>query len=149
MWGYRRAGEPHTGDYEDYRVGEIVEENQTDLILKIAIVLGVCVVGAVYLLTINHGEGDPYFVFYEVPFNDTFNNSVIHLEDKDIMNVRGLDVKQNDSKISRIYFRYSDTTPEISSQDFYLKYGSPPYNQSLRKYLEYKGVYYIARMQIP
>jgi hypothetical protein len=114
---------------------------------KFAIALCICLIGILsyYLLTGNHGEGDPFFVFIEVPVNETLNSSVIHLEDKDIMNVRGLDVKERNGKITFIYFRYSDTTPEISTSQFNQQYGSYP----SRKYLEYKGVYYYAQLLIP
>jgi hypothetical protein len=120
---------------------------------KIAIlcVMGICVIGffTVYLLFVVPGEGDPFFVFNEVPVNDTINRTVIHLVDKDIMNIRGLEVLQENGKITRIYFRYSKTIPEISSQDFNQKYGSRADDPSSRKYLEYKGVYYYAYRLIP
>jgi hypothetical protein len=74
------------------------------LILKIMIVLGICSIGTIvgYFFFATHGEGDPYFNFIEVPVNYTINSSIIHLEDKDIVNIRGLDVKQTNGKITRI-----------------------------------------------
>lgn len=119
--------------------------------IKIAIVLGVCVIGFFigYIFIATHGEGDPYFVFTEVPVNETLNGSIIHLEDKDIMNIRGLDVKQTDGKITRIYIRYSQTKPEINDNEFNMKYGSSPYDPSTRKYLEYQGVYYYTTEYVP
>jgi hypothetical protein len=124
-----------------------MEEKEWSFNKKMAIVLCICVIGifAYYIFTVNHGEGDPFFVFIEVPVNETFNSSVIHLDDKDIINVKGLDVKQKNGKITFIYFRYSDTTPEISMTQFNQKYGSYP----TRKYLEYKGVYYYTELRIP
>jgi len=126
-----------------------MEKKNLDLIKKIVIVLCIIGVCALYLLFVNHGEGDPFFVFYEVQVNDTINSTVIHLEEKDILNVRGLDVRQKNGKIDRIYFRYSDTTPEISSNDFNLKYGSKLSDLTSRKYIEYKGVHYYIIRYIP
>jgi DNA/RNA endonuclease YhcR with UshA esterase domain len=121
---------------------------------KFAIVLciiGICIIGyfMVYLPFTTHNEGDPYFIFKEVPITETVNGSVIHLEDKDIMNIRGLDVRQLNGKITRIYFRYSDTIPEINDQEFNHKYGSSMEDPSSIRYLEYKGVYYYAEFRIP
>jgi len=126
-----------------------METKNLGLVIKIAIVL--CIVGicAVYLLFVNQGEGDPYFDFFEVSVNDTMNYSVIHLEDKDLMNVRGLDVRQNNGKITRIYFRYSDTTPGISASAFDYEYGSRFDAPASRKYIEYHGVYYYVIKIIP
>jgi hypothetical protein len=126
-----------------------MERKNLDLVIKIAIVL--CIIGicAVYLLFVNHGEGDPYFDFFEVSVNDTINSSVIHLENKDIMNAGGLDVRQNNGKITRIYFRYSDTTPGISASAFDYEYGSRLNDPSSRKYIEYHGVYYYVIKIIP
>jgi hypothetical protein len=111
----------------------------------VLLIVGICIIGyfAVFLF-INRSEGDPAFIFYEVSVNETLNRSVIQLEDKDIMNIKGLDVKQKDGKITMIYFRYSSTTPEISDEEFNAKYGSNP-DKSLIQYLEYRGVYYYAR----
>ena len=121
-----------------------------DKMTIILLIVGICVTGYFFVIGpyINRGEGDPVFIFTEVPFSETLNSSVIHLQDKDIMNVRGLDVVLSNGKISSIYFRYSSTTPEISDQEFNTKYGSNPTNQSLRKYLEYDGKYYFARLRI-
>jgi len=113
-------------------------------------IIGICVVGffVVYLPFSTSNEGDPVFIFYEVPVNETANYSVIHLEDKDIMNIRGLDVRQENGKITRIYFRNSDTTPTISFQEFYQKYGSSAEDPASKKYLEFSGVYYYAFPEI-
>ncbi len=120
-----------------------MEKQKIDLVLKVLVVIGICVFGYFFIVSpyLNRGEGDPCFVFIEVPVNQTINSSVIHLQDKDIMNVRGLDVRMNKGKIAGIIFRYSDTIPEISVQDFNQKFGSPPNDLSLREYLEFKGVY--------
>jgi hypothetical protein len=68
------------------------EEKRTlDALKKIVIVLFVIIVLA-YFLYGSHGEGDLFFVFYEVPACDTINSTIIHLENKDIINVRGVDV---------------------------------------------------------
>jgi len=131
-----------------------MEKQKMSFYKKFAIVLciiGICLIAyfMVFFPYLNRGEGDPYFMFTEVPVNEALNSSVIHLEDKDIMNVRGLDVRQENGKITSIIFRYSDTTPEISTEEFYQKYGSRLDDPSSRKYLEYKGVYYYATLRIP
>lgn len=131
-----------------------MENINPDLVKKIAIVLcsiGVCVtvLFIVVFPYLNRGEGDPYFAFTEVPVNETFNSSIIHLEDKDFIDVRGLDVKEENGKIAVIIFRYSDTIPEMSIQDFNDKYGSRLSDPSSGKYLEYKGIYYYAVRLIP
>lgn len=128
-----------------------MEKKKVDLVKKIAIVLCICVIGifAYYLLTVNNDEGDPYFVFIEFPVNETINSSIIHLENRDIMNIRGLDVKQTNGKITRIVFRYSQITPEFNTSEFIYKYGSSLDDPTSRKYLEYEGVYYIAEYRIP
>lgn len=128
-----------------------MEKMNLGLIIKIAIVFGICAIGIIvgYLFFATHTEGDSYFIFYEVSVNETINSSIIHLEDKDLINIRGLDVRQEKGKITRIYFRYSDTTPEINDQEFNYKYGSRLGDPSSRKYLEYKGVYYYAELRIP
>lgn len=130
------------------------EIQNSDLNKKFIITLGIiafCILA--YLLVIgpylNRGEGDPYFSFYEVPVNETVNSSIIHLEDKDIMNVRGLDVKLENGKITSIRFRHSDTVPAIHEYDFNDMYGSRVGDPTARKYLEYNGVYYYAEMRIP
>jgi len=121
------------------------------MVKTITFVFGICAIGyfMVFLPYTNRGEGDPFFDFIDVPVNDAINSSVIHLEDKDIMNVPGLDVRQENGKITRIYFRYSETTPEISTMEFKNKYGSRLGDPSSRKYLEYKGVYYFTYRLIP
>ena len=98
---------------------------------------------------LNRGEGDPYFVFVEVPLNATVNSSIIHLQDKDILNIRGLDVKFENGKLITIHFRYSDTIPAIHEYDYRDMYGSRAGDPSSRKYLEYKGVYYYGLLVIP
>lgn len=125
--------------------------NTTKNALIILGILGICILA--YFLVIgpylNRGEGDPYFVFFEVSVNATLNRTVIHLEDKDIVNVQGLDVKFENGKLTRIYFRHSDTVPAIHEYDFYDKFGSRYDDPSSRKYLEYNGVYYYATLLIP
>jgi hypothetical protein len=131
-----------------------MEKQNADLNKKFIITLGIiafCILA--YLLVIgpylNRGEGDPYFSFIEVPVNATVNSTVIHLEDKDIMNIQGLDVKQENGKIISIYFRHSDTVPAIHEYDFRDMYGSRIGDPASRKYLEYKGVYYYGALVIP
>jgi hypothetical protein len=130
-----------------------LEEQNSGFIRKFVIII--CIVGffffgyfMIFLPIMEQGSADRYFAFSEVPADQIGNRTVIHLEDKDILNVRGLDVKFRNGKISRIYFRGSQN-PEIESTDFNLKYGSTPEDPSSRKYLEYKGVYYIAIMYTP
>jgi hypothetical protein len=119
--------------------------------LIVLCILGICFLG--YFMVIgpylNRGEGDPRFFFYEVQPNETLNKSVIHLEDKDILNVRGLDVKFENGKIKGIIFRNSDTTPEIGFEEFRQKYGSRAGDPTSRRYLEYQGVYYYGWGAIP
>jgi hypothetical protein len=131
-----------------------MEKQNSDLNKKFIITLGIiafCILA--YLLVIgpylNRGEGDPYFSFIEVPVNATVNSTVIHLEDKDIMNIQGLDVKQENGKIISIYFRHSDTVPAIHEYDFRDMYGNRIGDPASRKYLEYKGVYYYGALVIP
>jgi hypothetical protein len=60
----------------------------------------------------------------------------------------GLDVVQENGKLSTIYFRKSAIHPS----DFNYRYGSigdPFGDPSSRKYLEYKGVYYYGILAIP
>lgn len=130
-----------------------MEKQNSDLNKKFIItfvIIGICVIAYFMVIFpyINRGEGDPYFLFTEVPVNVTTNSTVIHLEDKDILNIRGLDVEQKNGKIFRIYFRNSKN-PEIHTDEFYYKYGSRPGDPSSRKYLEYNGVYYYAVEVIP
>ena len=129
------------------------DEQNSDLNKKFIItlgIIGICVI--VYFMVIfpyiNRGEGDPYFLFTEVPVDITTNSTVIHLEDKDIINIRGLDVRQGNGKITHIYFRNSEN-PEITPWEFYSNYGSRLDDPSSRKYLEYNGVYYYATLRIP
>jgi len=124
-----------------------VEEKHFDWVIIIGIVFGICVIG--YFMLITHGEGDPYFVFAEVPVSATLNSSVIHLEDNDIMNIQGLDVIQQNGKITRIYVRYSGTNPKMNIKEFKEKYSSNIGDPSSRKYLEYNGTYYFATWMVP
>jgi hypothetical protein len=132
-----------------------MEREKSDINKKLVITLGIigfCVIAYFFVIGpyLNRGEGDPYFIFIEVPVNATVNSTVIHLEDKDIMNVRGLDVKQENGKITTIIFRYSDTVPAIYEWDFYNKYGSRLDDPTIpKKYIEYKGVYYYGTLEIP
>ncbi len=128
-----------------------MEKQKIDLVLKVVVVIGICVFGYFFIIGpyLNRGESDPRFVFIEVPFNETINSSVIHLQDKDIMNVSGLDIRLEKGKIAVIFFRYSETPPEISPQEFNQKYGSILGDRLSRKYLEYKGFYYYAFYEIP
>jgi hypothetical protein len=97
-----------------------VKERQLDWLIIILIVFGICSAGyfLVILPYLNRGEGDPRFQFVEVPVSETINSSVIHLTDKDIFNVRGLEVKKWNEKIYSIVFRVSETSPGLSIQDF-------------------------------
>jgi hypothetical protein len=128
-----------------------VKERQLDRLIIILIAFGICSAGyfLVILPYLNRGEGDPRFYFVEVPINVTTNTSVIHLTDKDILNVPGLEVRQENGKIYNIVFRVSETPPGMSIQDFRDKYGSSLSDPSSRKYLEYQGVYYYVYYAIP
>jgi hypothetical protein len=132
-----------------------MEKENSDLNKKFKFVtiiglIALCILAYLYVIgpyLAVRDEGAPYFVFVEVPVNATVNSSIIHLEDKDIMNVRGLDVKFENGKISYITFRYSGT---ISYHDFNDMYGSEfGANSTSRKYLEYNGVYYYASLRTP
>jgi hypothetical protein len=57
----------------------------------------------------------------------------------------GLDVKQENGKITSIHFRQSAIHP----LDFNYMYGSRIGDPASRKYLEYKGVYYYGALVIP
>lgn len=125
------------------------EKQNSDLNKKFIITLGIialCFITFLFVwgLISMWGEGDPYFSFYEVPVNAIGNSTVIHLEDKDFMNM-GLEVKQENGKISSVYFRPSGVHP----LDFNYVYGSRAGDPSSRKYLEYKGVYYYGILAIP
>ena len=106
----------------------------------IFLIIGICILGSFLVIGtyLNRDEGGPYFGFIEVPFNATTNGTVIHLEDKDIMNVRGMDVKFENGKLAYVTFRDSGN---FSYHDFDDMYGS--------KYLEYRGVYYYVMLAIP
>lgn len=126
-----------------------MEKQNADLNKKFIITLGIiafCILA--YLLVIgpylNRDEGAPYFVFVQVPANATVNSTIIHLEDKDFLNM-GLDVKQENGKITSIHFRQSAIHP----LDFNYMYGSRIGDPASRKYLEYKGVYYYGALVIP
>jgi hypothetical protein len=120
---------------------------------KIIIALLIVAIGGFVLVTnlsfFTRDEGNPYLVFYEVSINETVNSSVIHLTDKDIFNLQGIDVIQQDGKISRMRFRYSDPNLAIQFSAFNSKYGSRPGDNTSRKYLEFRGVYYYAEPRIP
>jgi hypothetical protein len=131
-----------------------MEKQNSRFKMKFVITLGLIVVCilAFFLVIgpyLTRGEGDPYFSFIEVPVNATVNSTVIHLEDKDIMNIQGLDVKQENGKIISIHFRHSDTVPAIHEYDFRDIFGSKIGDPASRKYLEYKGVYYYGALVIP
>ena len=120
-----------------------MNEKQFNWAIIICIAFGICAIGY-FLVFQPRAEGDPHFIFTEVPAEVTANNPVIHLEDKDILNIRGIEVQKKNGKLTSIYFRYSETTPEISDQEFNSKYGSYPGDPTLRKYIEYDRVYYYA-----
>jgi hypothetical protein len=115
--------------------------------LLIVAICGIVLVANLSFFT--RDEGSPYFVFTEVPINETANSSVIHLTDKDIFNLRGIDVVQKDGKISRMRFRESDPNLAIKFSAFNSMYGSTLGDISSRKYLEFRGVYYYAEPNIP
>jgi hypothetical protein len=130
-----------------YEKTKISPEMRTGMIICIAVF---CFI--LYLLVINpylsRGADDPSLIFIEVPKNITSNSSIIHLEDKDFINIRGLELSIKDGKILSIYLRASQN-PEINLSDFSHKYGSHQSDLSQRKYLEYQGVYYYAIETIP
>jgi hypothetical protein len=130
-----------------------MEKQKTKFSRKIVIALlivAVCgIVLFAYLSYITRGEGDSYFVFTEVSVNETANSSIIHLTDKDIFNLRGIDVVQQDGKISRVRFRSSEPNPARQFWAFNQEYGSRPGNISERKFLEFRGVFYYAEPSIP
>ena len=130
------------------------EKQNSDLNKKFIITIGIiafCILAYLFVIDpyLHQGEGDPYFVFVEVPLNATVNSSIIHLQDTDILNIRGLDVKFENGKLITIHFRHSDTIPAIHEYDFRDMYGSRAGDPSSRKYLEYKGVYYYGLLLIP
>jgi hypothetical protein len=57
----------------------------------------------------------------------------------------GLEVKQENGKITRIFFKDSVIHPQVFNDMYGSKIGDP----SSRKYLEYKGVYYYGILAIP
>ena len=130
-----------------------MENQKTKFSKKIVIALlivAICgIVLFTYLAYITRDEGSPYFAFTEVSVNETANSSVIHLTDKDIFNLRGIDLIQQDGKISRMRFRSSEHNPAIKFWEFNGKYGSTLGDISSRKYLEFRGVYYYAEPRIP
>ena len=130
------------------------EKENSDLNKKFVLTLGIiafCILAYLFVIDpyLHRGEGDPYFVFVEVPLNATVNSSIIHLKDTDILNIRGLDVKFENGKLITIHFRHSDTIPAIHEYDFRDMYGSRAGDPSSRKYLEYEGVYYYGLLLIP
>lgn len=127
-----------------------MEDKFTNKLLALVVIIFIFL--AAYFLVIgpylNRHEGDTRFSFFEVSANETFNKSIIHLEDKDITNIRGLDTRFENSKLISIRFDNGEN-PTISTREFYNKYGSHPTDLSQRKYLEYQGVYYYAVMITP
>jgi hypothetical protein len=129
-----------------------MEKENSDLNEKFKFVtiiglIALCILAYLYVIgpyLAVRDEGAPYFVFVEVPVNATVNSSIIHLEDKDFVNM-GLDVKEENGKITRIFFKNSVIHPK----DFNDIYGSRVGDPSSRKYLEYKGVYYYGALAIP
>jgi hypothetical protein len=113
-------------------------------------IIGICFVGYFLVLGpyLNRGEGDPYFVFTEVPAETTVNSTIIHLEGSRFLNTRGLDVKQENGKITAIFYRELEN-PEIDLWVLQGDYGSDLGDPSSRKYLEYRGVYYYVSLRIP
>lgn len=127
------------------------ENSDSDMKFKFIIVFGLivsCTLAYFYVIgpyLAVRDEGAPYFSFIEVPVNETVNNTVIHLEEKDFVNIQGLDVVLENGKLRTIYFRKSAIHPS----DFNYMYGSRVGDPSSRKYLEYKGVYYYGILAIP
>jgi hypothetical protein len=129
-----------------------MEKQNSDLNKKFKFVtiiglIALCILAYLYVIgpyLAVRDEGAPYFVFVEVPVNATVNSSIIHLEDKDFVNM-GLDVKQENGKLTSIYFRQSAIHP----LDFNEMYGSRVGDPTSRKFLEYKEVYYYGILAIP
>ena len=113
--------------------------SQKVLIISCLLIISVLIYIAILPL-FNH-EGDTVFRFIEVPYNETINSNVIHLNNSDFMNIQGLYVRWESGKLYSISFRNSDK-PAISPYEFYSNYGSQPGNRSSRKYIEYNGSYY-------
>ena len=93
-------------------------------------------------LFLDSSEGDTSFTFVEVPANETLNRTVIHLNESDFWNVRGLHVIRESGKLHSIRFRNSENPAILPiASDFNGRFGSQPGNLSSRKYLEYNGSY--------
>jgi hypothetical protein len=98
-----------------------MEKKKVDRVKKIVIIIGICALIlyiAFIFYKLNH-EADPYCSFYEVPVTETINSSVIHLTDVDILNKQGWEVRQENGKITRIYFR--DSQNRDSSFTIFIK----------------------------
>ena len=130
-----------------------MEKQKTKFSGKLIITLLVVAICGIVLIAnlsfFTRDEGSPYFAFHEVSVNVTANSSIIHLTDKDIFNLRGIDVVQQDGKISYILFRSSEPNPARQFWAFNQEYGSTLGDISSRKYLEFRGVYYYADPRIP
>lgn len=129
-----------------------MENENSGFVNKLVII--VCIIGICFLAFflvifpyLIRGEGDTVFLFTEVPFNETINNTVIHLKDSDFMNKQGLYIRSESGKLQSIAFRNSDN-PAIFPSVFNGDYGSWPGNRSSRKYLEYNGLYYYGEMAV-
>ena len=120
--------------------------SQKLLILSCLVVICVLVYFSVIVPSFGH-EGDTVFHFYEVSYNETINSTVIHLNDNDFINIRGLYVRWKSGKLYSISFRNSDN-PAILPYAFNDNFGSQPGNDSSRKYLEYNGSYYYGEMTV-
>lgn len=132
------------------------ELQNSELKKKFILTLGIiafCILA--YLLVIGpylavRDEGLTYFLFTEVPASETINHSIIHLEDKNIMNIKGLGVKFENGKLSTIKFGVSGNVPALYPNDFNDMYGTPfGADPASRKYLEYNGVYYYGTLVTP
>ncbi len=117
-----------------------LEKQNSDLNKKfkfVTIIGLIALCGPAYLYVIGpflavRDEGAPYFVFVEVPVNETVNSTVIHLEDKDFMNILGLDVVQENGKLRTIYFRKSAIHPSDFNYIYGSRVGDPIYEKISR-----------------
>lgn len=131
------------------------EKENSDLNKKFILTLGIiafCILAYIFVIdpNLNRDEGLTYFLFTEVPASETINHSIIRLEDKDIMNIKGLGVKFEKGKLSTIKFGVSGNVPALHPNDFNDMYGTPfGANPASRKYIEYKGVYYYGTLVTP
>ena len=117
------------------------------LIFVCIVIICVLVFFSVLVPYFTRGDGDTVFRFFEVPYNETVNSTIIHLNDSDFMNKQGMYVRWDSGKLHSIAFRYSDN-PAILPSVFNDMYGSMPGNRSLRKYIEYNGLYYYGKMMV-